>query len=276
MNFTYLLRNPQLFPSVIGMKYSQFESILPKFILALKKAEQYKISSKKRERSPGGGRKATLKTDRQKLFFILFYYKVYPTFRLAQSLFCFDKRNIQLWKECLENILKSCLSYELYLPKVKVNHMGDVLRICPGLKEFILDATERPVQRSKNKKTQEYFYSGKKKRHTVKNHTFVHPNSKKILAISSTVEGKKHDKKLAQEDSTWSTIPPDGMGLGDTGYQGLKPINKTVKFVTPKKKPRGKELTPEEKANNKKISQIRVRGEHPFSYLKHFNRLVAK
>nr|WP_293103687.1 transposase family protein [Okeania sp. SIO2F4] len=38
-------------------------------------------------RSVGGGRKARLRTNKDKLFYILFYFKCYPTFDLAGILF---------------------------------------------------------------------------------------------------------------------------------------------------------------------------------------------
>ena len=85
MNYHYLLKHQQLFPAAIGINYKRFEQLLNKFSTELRKAEKEKSWSKPRIRLPGGGRKATLKTDRQKLFFILFYYKHYPTFRLAQN-----------------------------------------------------------------------------------------------------------------------------------------------------------------------------------------------
>src|SRR5437870_8943971 len=96
-NLAYLLKHHELFQYVIGISYKQFQEVLPKFSAALRKAEHMKAWQKKRIREPGGGRKATLKTDEEKLFFILWYYKVYPTFRYAQCTIVLDKRNVQLW-----------------------------------------------------------------------------------------------------------------------------------------------------------------------------------
>lgn len=70
-----------------------------------RKAENIKAYSKKRLREVGGGRKATLKTGSDKLFFILFYYKTYPTFRFASFLYEPDKRNVQLWVRFLAPLL---------------------------------------------------------------------------------------------------------------------------------------------------------------------------
>ena len=272
MNYQYLNTHKELFPDVIGITSQQFEELLPKFRKALRKAEYERVWGKPRVREPGGGRKATLKTDSLKLLFILFYYKVYPTFRFAQTVFCFDKRNVQLWVRFLEKVLFEALGYQLELPAVRVKHLQHWFEVCPALKESLVDATERPVRRPKNPKANQRYYSGKKKRHTVKNQLLVQPKTRRILAVSETVEGKLHDKKLLEKDPLFLKFPPGSRGIGDSGYQGVK--HPFVKLVTPKKKPPGGKLTDEEKKINKAISSIRTRVEHPISYLKHFNILA--
>lgn len=275
-DYLYILKHKELFPYIIGITYTQFEKILPKFSHALRAAEHKKAYEKKRVRAPGGGRKPTLKTDKQKLFFILFYYKVYPTFRFAQCLFHFDKRNVQLWKEFLEPVLSGALGYQLQLPKVRVKHFNHWQEVCPQLKEIIIDASERPVRRPKNPDDQKKYYSGKKKRHTVKNQLIVHPKKRKILAVSKTVEGKLHDKKLCEIDPIIYYAPPGSKALSDLGYQGADRINPRVKFITPLKKPPRKELSKTDKETNKNVSSIRVRVEHPLAYLKHFAILAHR
>ena len=64
--------------------------------------------------------------------------------------------------------------------------------------------------------------------------------------------------------------------MGDLGYLGSDDLNTRLRMILPQKKPPGKDLTEAEKLNNKAISSIRVRVEHPFSYLKHFNILSGK
>lgn len=168
MNLKYLLKHPELFQYVIGINYSQFLKLLPKFSLALRKTENIKAYSKKRIREVGGGRKAKLLDDYQKLFFILFYYKTYPTFRFAQILYSLDKRNIQLWVKFLSPVLSTTLGYELSLKmRQKISGFNLWLEEYPELREFIVDCTERAVQRPQDNKIQEKYYSGKKKHHTV-------------------------------------------------------------------------------------------------------------
>jgi hypothetical protein len=262
----------------IGIPYTKFLELLPKFSRALRKAEFDKAWKKKRIRQPGGGRKATLKDDFEKLFFILLYYKTYPTFRFAQILFGFDKRNIQLWENFLAPVLWDAVGYELTLTKrfSRTSSFEAWIEEYPQLKEFLVDATERWIQRPKDKKKQEFYYSGKKKKHTVKNQLLVSPQKKRILAVSKSVEGKRADKKLFADDPIVLMLPKDSVGMADKAYQKADQISPYLKMIIPKKKPPGGALNEEEKANNKAISSIRVRVEHPISYLKHFNILSQR
>lgn len=274
--YEYLARHPELFPAVMGITEREFKDLLNKFRPALDQGTRTKAYRKKRLRHPGAGRKAKLQTPGQKLLFILLYYKLYPTFRLAQCLFQLDKRNVQLWVRFLEPVLWQTLGYQLDLPLRRAKDQGVLIEICPALKGFIIDCTERPINRPKNISLQQHYYSGKKKQHTVKNQLVVNPKTKKILAISNTVEGKRHDKKVMEQDLLFSYCPPGSTGLADSGYQGTDGLYPRLKMITPLKKPPNGKLTDGQKATNKSISQVRVRVEHPISYLKHFNILSHK
>ena len=78
------------------------------------------------------------------------------------------------------------------------------------------------------------------------------------------MEGKRHDKKLA--DESIYQLPKGSYLLQDTGFQGFELEN--IFILQPKKKPRGKELTEEEKQLNQNISRFRVRIEHVMSGIK--------
>lgn len=276
-NQDYLLKHPELFQYVIGIRFNQFNELLPKFITALRKAEFKKAYSKKRLREVGGGRKATLKTNSDKLFFVLFYYKTYPTFRFASVLYQFDKRNIQLWVKFLAPILFQALGYELSLKvRKKISRFDLWLEEYPELAEFIVDCTERAIQRPKETSVQEEYYSGKKKHHCIKNQILVSPRTKRILSVSGTLPGTIHDKKIFDGDPAILRAPPDSIGMGDSAYQGTDGDNPHLKMVIPKKKPPGGKLSEEEKAANRAISSVRVRVEHSLSYLKHFGILNQK
>src|SRR5215468_6143083 len=78
-----------------------------------------------------------------------------------------------------------------------------------------------------------------KKAHTVKNLIIGGIHTRKVNYLSQTYEGKRHDKKIADEESP--TYPADIGVYKDTGFQGYEPEG--VKTFQPQKKPKGKELT---------------------------------
>jgi hypothetical protein len=86
-----------------------------------------------------------------------------------------------------------------------------------------------------------------------------------VLYVSPTFDGRIHDKRIA--DTAYS-IPPGYTLAQDTGYQGYRPEGVTV--FQPQKKPKGKELTPEQKQHNRLISSFRVRVEHAIGSIKRY------
>jgi DDE superfamily endonuclease len=128
---------------------------------------------------------------------------------------------------------------------------------------FWHDGTERPIHRPTDPEDQQEYYSGKKTGHTVKN-LLVIDESGHICFLSDTYEGKLHDKSLA--DLTGYPLPPGSCLYQDMGFQGF--VLAGVTMVQPKKKPRGGELTPLEKAINRRISSIRIRIEHAMGGVK--------
>jgi hypothetical protein len=79
-----------------------------------------------------------------------------------------------------------------------------------------------------------------------------------VLYLSRTCEGKKHDKTIADEEDY--RFPEGTVLYQDKGFQGYAPPGATT--YQPKKKPKGRELTDEEKAENSAINAVRVKVEH--------------
>jgi len=70
-----------------------------------------------------------------------------------------------------------------------------------------------------------------------------------LLAVSTTVEGKRSDKKLFTDDPITLMFPKDSTGMADKAYQKAEEVSPYLRMVIPKRKPPGKELTDGEKAN---------------------------
>ncbi len=102
-----------------------------------------------------------------------------------------------------------------------------------------------------------------KKCHTVKNNLIINETCKVVL-LTPSFEGRHHDKHIA--DMVGYCVPQGSTLSQDTGFQGF--VLPDINIIQPKKKPRGRERTNEEKENNRKIASIRIRVEHAISGVK--------
>jgi len=113
-----ILKQERLLRAMTGLNRQAFEALLPDFSQAYN--QSLIKAGQTRQRAPGGGRKATLKTAQAKLFYILFSCKCYPTFDLAGVLFNFDRSQAHEWTHRLLPILEQALGEKFALPGSEV------------------------------------------------------------------------------------------------------------------------------------------------------------
>lgn len=180
-------------------------------------------------------------------------------------MFDIEQRQCCEFVHSFKKILDIALKETGELPASTQEELEKRLAGLPENERAILhDGTEREIPRPQIDDIQKENYSGKKKKHTVKN-AVITSMSCYILFLGATVAGSMHDKKIA--DKQYSI--PTGFELWqDTGYQGYK--KQGVAIVQPMKKPKGKELTKEQKEENRRISSIRVRVEHAIGSAKRY------
>jgi hypothetical protein len=258
------LKDKRLLKAIIGMSKKEFEQLLKKFAPLV----MHKPYKKNRKRKPGAGRKHTLDTAEKKLFFILMYMKTYPTFDLAGFLWGVNRSQAKRWVDELRGKLEKALGKEMVLPERKVHSMVEFVQRFPQVKKIIIDGTERPIRRPKDKNKQKECYSGKKKRHTQKNIVIASPK-KEILMLSPTSNGREHDYTLLKKSGLLESIPQDVVCYFDLGFVGVEKDYK-VKCCLPYKKPRNGELTTQQKEFNKELSRFRVRVENALAGIKRF------
>lgn len=249
--------------ALIGMSRGEFELLLYPFMQA------YAICECENKFDFSRGRKSILQLVEEKLFFVLFYLKTYPTFDVLGFLFEMDRTTACKQTHMLINVLKDALNMLDILPSRTRALLKRRLKKINAQDFVIADGTERPIRRPKNKDDQKEFYSGKKKRHTHKN-LILTDKEKAILFLSETVSGKTHDITIARETSFISSIPKDISCLMDSGFEGIEKNYPKAKIVKPKKKPKGKELKAAEKNENKRISKKRVLVENAIAGVKRF------
>jgi hypothetical protein len=261
MDIDTVLENQRLCRAILGVSKREFDALLPVFAHVAREQAEHK----KRERAVGGGSNGNIKSPRKKLFFILWYLKVYPTFDVAAYVFSSSKSRTHWWAHTILPLLEKTLGRKVVLPKRRISTPEEFFAAFPEVKEAMLDGVERPTIRSKKDKTQRKHYSGKKKRHVRKN-VVVTDAKKRILVLTPSKHGRVHDKKLL--DKAALHMPDNVSILADTGFQGLQKQHGNT--LIPAKKPRGGFLTDAQKAMNRLISSCRMPVEHAIGGMKRF------
>jgi hypothetical protein len=237
------------------------------FEAALLTAEVPRRSQAPRQRKAGGGRKPRLASVEDKLIYILFYFKCYPTFDLAGLLFGLNRSQANRWMHRLQPVLEEALGREMALPERKLSSIEEFVERFPGVKRVMVDGTERPIQRAKDREQQRENYSGKKKRHT-RTHLAVVTRDRRVAVISKAYPGKTNDKGMWNREQWARCIPEDVEIQADSGFQGVAKEHGNARI--PHKKPRGGELSPEQKEENRALASERVVCEHAFAGVKRY------
>src|SRR3954466_1685964 len=227
-----LRRSPNAFRQLTGIAPDAFDRTLADLTPRYEQAEARRKARPGRKRRPGAGRKHSLILS-DRLLMLLIYYRTYVTHAFLGFLFAVDDsavcRNINPLQPLLAGIFR--------IPERRVKLDPEDIR------ELFFDATERPTRRPTE--GQREFYSGKKKRHTIKTQVVVvrrtkppgpgaKPRRVRIAAGCESVPGRTRDKKVY--DRSRVVAPRDGKRTGDTACLGTG-------LKAPARKPRGGELT---------------------------------
>lgn len=133
----------------------------------------------------------------------------------------------------------------------------------------VMDVTETPIERSQQRQRQ--FYSGKKKRHTLKCQVLIDQSSGAVICLFFG-KGSQHDFKLFQASGV--RLHPETESLQDKGYQGIQKLHLNSRL--PVKKPKGGALSPADKAKNRALAEERIGIEHVNRRLKIFRILAER
>ena len=234
IEYSKLKEKPREFLAVTSITDEEFQALLPTFekCYELLLPPKPKAIKKKKQRARGGGRSAKLSSLSAKLLFILVYQKTAPLQTLHGLQFGMSQGQVNYWVHRLLPVLQMSLDEMGMKPLRNGAEVGASIEANEGGANLSLDAAERLLQRPVNEEKQREKYSGKRKTHTDKNLLLVNENTKKVVYLSATVDGKKHDKKLADESQI--SYPKNASLTQDTGFQGYQP--EEVLVQQPKKK----------------------------------------
>jgi len=200
LRYVELKEKPREFLAATGLTDEEFQCLLPNFAQAYWELSppKPKPAKKKKQRKAGGGRKGQLSEIADKLLFVLVYQKTAPLQTLHGLHFGMSQTQAGYWIHRLLPVLQAALSQMGMKPERNAGRVAESLEAVAGGANLSLNGTERRIQRPLDEQQQREKYSGKKKKtHTEKNLLLMNENTRRVVYLSETVEGKKHDKKLA-------------------------------------------------------------------------------
>ena len=234
LNIKRCFSNPRLTKALNGVKIKEFHELLESFTLELKRHNPSK--KKVGKRKEGAGRNHTLETPVEKLFFILFYVRCYPTLDVLSFIFTVHRSQPCRWVQEYSPILEATLGREVVLLVRKISSVDEFISLFPEIKMVFVDRTERSIQHPQDKGKQKANYSGKRKRQTREN-ILITDEAQRVLFLSDIEEGKEHDKSVANEAGVFEHMPSDVNVQVDLVFQGAEKEDPELTIIIPKKKP---------------------------------------
>jgi hypothetical protein len=269
LSYERLSKKPLLFKSFTGLTVQEFDNIFQKEITKrYAKHEIQRLSKREnRERDIGAGRHFKLDI-KNRFLMLLIYYRLYITYTLAGFLFDLDQSNICRDIQKIEGLIRKCvpLPQKLYNITKRLQTPEEVEKYFPGFMAFI-DSTEQQIPRPIDNKIREVFYSGKKRRHTVKTQLIVN-NQGIVIHKLRYKKGRRHDYDIYKKKHP--IIHKDVLNVFDLGYLGVETDFPEQLSAIPNKKKRNHELSKEEKEYNKIHSRKRIIIEHTICRLKKY------
>jgi hypothetical protein len=167
------------------------------------------------------------------------------------------------------NIVRKCIPIpqKTYQITKRLKTPDAVERYFPGFLAFT-DCTEQQIPRPADKNKRKMYYSGKKKRHTVKNQITVNNRGYILHKANHHKKGKRHDYDVYKMDRP--VTPKQVVNVIDLGYLGVEKDFPEQLSALPCKKKRNQDLSEEEIDYNRIHAKKRIVIEHTICRLKKY------
>jgi hypothetical protein len=235
-------------------------AVLP---VLVQRRQQQQAKRPNRKRAPGGGRKRDL-APYQEVLLTLVYLGHNVAHEVVGHLFGVSADTSENTLHEVVSVLREVCPSQRWEAEKRWQKGEATWQ--PGRKDLVLiDSFETPIRRPSLPDLQRLVYSGKKKRHTLKTQVVSDPDGE-IESIDPGHRGPMADKTLLEQSDVEQQFP-EAQKQGDLAYQGVPGM------IVPHKKPKGGQLTQEQKEQNRQLASVRVHAEHGIRRIKGFHIL---
>src|SRR5206468_794774 len=146
--------------------------------------------------------------------------------------------------------------------------VDEVEHYFPGFISFIDCHIEQQITKPVDKRRRDSYYSGKKKRHTIKNQLVVN-NHGIIIHKTKYKKGRRHDYDIYKKNHP--AIPKQVVNVFDLGYLGVEKDHPEQLSSIPNRKKRNmQQLSDDHKEYNKSHAKKRIVIEHTICRVKKY------
>lgn len=158
------IRDERQLKALIGMSRAKFAALAEVFAKVQQTERQHAYEQGLKRRRPGGGQKGKLPSAEAKLFFVLYYFKNYPTFDVLGTHFDMGRSKACENVHKLTPLLHKTLAELEVLPEREfANSEAFKAALAEAdIEKLLVDVTERLRQRPRDDEKQREHYSGKK------------------------------------------------------------------------------------------------------------------
>jgi hypothetical protein len=275
LRYERLQRFPAVFKSMTGLQKTQFDELVTDMLPRFHAAEQARLNRPTRKRAIGGGPSFDLDPRNQVLLTVV-WLRLYPIHEVLAYLFGVSDSTVSRVIARVLPLLEASGKDTMRLPdpgRKRRRSLDALLSDTPEL-VVVIDTFEQPVQRPQDRKVADTFYSGKKKRHTLKSQVAVDEETGQIVDIPESTRGPTADIKVVEESGLLSRLPPGVGAIGDLAYVGVDKLHPAGLGAAPRKKPRGKERPAEDIEYNRAFSRRRIVVEHTIGRMRRYQSIT--
>ncbi len=222
LRYERLQRYPTVFKSMTGLRVAQFDEVVTDILPRFRAAEYTRHDRPDRKRAVGGGPSFDL-DPRNQILLTVIWLRLYPIHEVLAYLFGVSDTTVGRAIARVLPLLEASGMDSMRMPdpgKKRRRSLDALLTDTPEL-VVVIDTFEQPVQRHQDRKVADEYYSGKKKRHTLKTQVAVDEETGQIVDIAESVCGPKADIKVVEESGLLSRLPEGVGAIGDLAYVGL-------------------------------------------------------
>jgi hypothetical protein len=268
-----LRQHPAVFRSLTGLSVGVFDDLAADVLPALDDAGFARRDRPDRDRAVGAGHPFAL-GPADRLLLAVVWLRVYPTHAVLGYLFGVSESAARRTPGWVLPVLAAAGKDTMRMPdpgKHARRNLPALLTDTPAL-AVPVDTFEQPTHRPKRR--QRAYYSGKKKRHTLKAQVGVDEETGRVVHVPPSAPGPTADLNLLRRSRLLGCLPKGVGVIGDKAYIGAADLRPGVACVTPRRKPRKKPHPPENRRYNRAVSRRRIGVEHTIRRLRVFQALT--